>query len=1132
MDDDDTIEPQPRRRTDTDGGELTRREQETVAELRLLDPQLAGLYERGALLSRSIEEAGVAYLVAYIGRELSRGVLRCLLEDEGLSVSDQDPQPNEGNRSSIAKALHLPPGDPRVDDWFQLPRLFASWEKYRNEPPRPGDVRAAFERLSSLLYGRIAPYYTTEAELDTLLQVENPTAEHARRLRNLQLRAGQRNFFFGRLSNPAWVEHLAAEGFFRNPPDRRVNADGSWSTSPWPEGYYLAQVAAHAPSAVADVLMAIPSTNNNPVVWDYVAKAASLFPTELVLRVLPHLRGALTMPQSWRFSDSIVDIIAILGEDARDEAFQLATFLLYVVNADDLPEGDGPRYWSRTDWIFLRFGTHDHQALLDRLVSALETLDPERTLRFLLSKLHRVQQLAKDLGRGLGWWPTSIDASRQPDHDDVVSMVVNAAVHVAGRFSDKGQEEASRVMELVDGYDGELFTRIGYLILSQTGHLLRERVDKALSSEEVRVPGFLASEIASLLRKQFRNASPDTRREYVAQLEVGANREITKADLQRWYGREPTAEEIDHHVHQDQVRILTFFRGDVPEELHDLAERLGMLGVTPSHKDQQLAETGSYSEAGVWIGDETSSVSAEELGKWTADEVVTFLSKGTPSDEPGSPIGLQGAFWSYARENPGDAVTVLSRVIEVTTHPIVIEGIVNGLGEAVKAGQEVDWPLALTGVLRVIRHVTSPDLDEDQGLAQWRRAVGRSVLFVGDACARDSIPADLSSTVWDILKAAAAAPLVWATPDPHRASNVDAVFVAVLNDASGDIANATISAALWDYRSRLPGADDPPEEARQTARIAIREHLLPILDGWLLNDGPNAPVPLAVMGQHLPYLQLLVPEWIDAHAADLFEDGFEDPASRPAWIAYISRGRLYDTVFRSTRPWYLQAAERVDRWGTVAGHAGGTREVTQCFAKHLIIAVVRGLLSAEEEDALLETAYRNLLPSDWGHAYWVIFRSWSDSNEPVPETLIERVVRLWEWRISELSESPESTPTIEEAKHLSWLFHTPHIPDADVIRLGQATVRLAQGQIKMYSRWDRMLTLAQVEPDETFTIAESILLAELRAEFTHIPVDDIRPFLTHVLAEGGPETRKRVHRLINKLGEKGFRQLRDLVGST
>ena len=87
---------------------------------------------------------------------------------------------------------------PRVTQWLRMPARFAAWQKYRYGGPSPDDVREGFEQFSQMLFGLVAPYYATEAELDDLLEVDSPTAEHARRLRDLQLRPAQRRYFFER----------------------------------------------------------------------------------------------------------------------------------------------------------------------------------------------------------------------------------------------------------------------------------------------------------------------------------------------------------------------------------------------------------------------------------------------------------------------------------------------------------------------------------------------------------------------------------------------------------------------------------------------------------------------------------------------------------------------------------------------------------------------------------------------------------------------------------------------------------------------------------------------------------------------------------------------------------------------
>ena len=493
----------PRPETPKDGEDwLTLRERETAGELRLLDPHLAGLYERGLALARQIDQPGNAYIVAHVGRELSRGVLQLLLKDEGLEVTAEDLESvssNERNRPPIAKALGLEPDDPRVDEWFFLVGLFSGNLKWQSGGPKSDTVREAFERFTSLLYGRLAPYYVTEAELDALLEVETPTREHAKQLRDLQLRHGQRNYFFGRLRNPAWVECLAAKGFFKSPPGRQVDADGSWSAKPWPEGNYLVLAAAEEPAAVVEVLTSIPVANDNPVVWDIVAKAGRHLPPDLGACIVPSLTNALkTVPATSAriFSESVVDLLVSLAEtEQKEAAFDLAAYLLRVARSSETEEMEGLSFSVRTNRIFPRFGWNDYAELLGRLVDALEAPDAARTLEFLLSKVRGVQRLADHLGLNVLWHPIDTDSHR----DDVVSMLIDAAVGVGQRLSAQGRDEASRAMELVERHSDKLMTRIGYLVLSEAGRHLPEQVNRILRSKELRDPGFPAIAEAVLL---------------------------------------------------------------------------------------------------------------------------------------------------------------------------------------------------------------------------------------------------------------------------------------------------------------------------------------------------------------------------------------------------------------------------------------------------------------------------------------------------------------------------------------------------------------------------------------------------------------------------------------------------------
>ena len=1109
---------------------LSPRERETAGELRRLDPHLAGLYERGLMLARQIDQPGNAYLVAHVGRELSRGVLELLLSAEGLEVAPADLEnapSHEGHRTRIAEALGLQPDDPRVDEWFHLHRQFCAACHWRGSAPESAGVREAFERFASLLYGRIAPYYVTEAELDALLDTETPTRAHAQRLRDLQLRHAQRNYFFRRLRNSAWVRPLVAEGFFRRPPSRQTNADGSWRPRPWPEGDYLVFAANEEPSVVAKLLNSIPRDNDNPVVWDLVAKAARQLPPEMAANVVPGLTDALRTVPTSIFIESVVDLLVALAEEGRKEAFELASFLLRVVDPEELEEPERLRFRPQTGWAFPCLRTHDCAKLLRRVVGALEALDANRTLRFLLSKTSRLQGLADHPNLRLGGRISEIHTESDPRRTDVVGMFLKETVALGLRLAAGGHDEASSVMEAVDRHSAALVTRIGYLVLSEAGQHLQDRINEVLGSTEFREPGHPATEIAALLRTQFRNASLEPRQAYAAAVEVGPDRETLRVNLRPSFGRNPTEAEIDDHIVRYQRRVVTFFRGDIPEELRDLAERLGVLNNTPSRRDQELAEIGWSGGAVTSVGEE-SPISFDELVRMSFDEMVALLVERIPGEGIGSSYGLRSTLTAYSKENVGAALAVLNGVLGHDVAPDLVEATMSGVCEAADSGADVDWPTALAVVRCILSQVRSLDPSGGAHLREWRRTAGRAARLLEIGCDKNAVAHERARKVWGIVAEATSTPAIWDVAHSEDRS-LGSVVSATLNDAAGNVANAAISVALWDYRS-LIGEQEPSPEIRSTVRTEVQEQLVPLLDRWLREDGPNTAVVRAVMGDYLPQLFLLAPEWMVAHAAVLFGPGLEHPASWPTWTVYISRHRIYDEVFRATRSWYLRAAKKAQVWREAAGDSFSVREIAQRYGEHLIVGVLRGLVSVGDEDALLETAYEHLLPRDWHQAYWGIFRAWSDAEKAPPEDFVQRLLTLWEWRVSELGAHPDLAATVEEAKELSWLFHTPYLPDADRLRLGLETTQLAKGQLEMYSRWDQMLSLAKADADGAFSIAEAVLLAELRADYyPHTPVEDLHPFLAHILKAGSPPVRDRARHLINRLGERGYRQLKDLL---
>lgn len=1096
---------------------LSPRQREIAQALDNLDPQLGGMYVHAVQLLARIEDPGIAGFVAQAGREISRGVLRILTAEAGSAALEDIEATGDspGNRAAIAKALQLPPNDPRVQQWFRLPADFSTWMKFRQPGPPAQDVREAFERFSSLLFGRVGPYFATQAELDSLLAVSTPTASDVVRLQQLLLRPAQRAYFFSRVP-AAWAPALAAAGAFKNPPDRTVDrASGTWTATPWPEGQYLVRIAGEASDTVSEAIKALSPGIQNPVVWEVAASAGRTLPVESASWLVKLLgKGLANSPVV--FTDAFVDLVSHLAKERREEAFALARHLCAVpAEPPPLADGQNPiRLTLDTRWMLPKLGWHRADAFITGVVPLLEALDPKKTLWLLVDIVKDIDRLLGSLpestfSRG---WRHALDGSH--DRDDVPGMFLAVTAEVAERFASTTGEAAATVMHILGKQTAPVFAKVRARVLASAGTFLRSALDEFLESSDTIDPGYDARETALVLRRQFANASPRARRLFCYSLRRGPEAERIKALLQGMRGiDDPSDEDIDEAVRDWQRRRLVWFRGDFPEELRSLAAELDLLGKTTTHEEQELAEVGFYSSVGVGrpFAAEASPVSYAGL---SPQEVVAKLRDGDASSEE--------ALGEYAAADPGAGVLAASLLLQEGLHPPSLNGALIGLRRAADGGAPIDWVNLMPSLCTAVKAAA-----RSSGAAaavDARRAMALCAELLSAGLDKDAIPISPEPAVWEVLSTAVSAPVIASSTDDAAFSSLEAIVMACLNDVVGHMVQAIVSAALWSYRDRKRGSPD----GHSPSTSSSSDELVQLLDQVLSWTGRSGIVAQATLGRYVPQLQLLAPEWLHQNETALFEGGDLLPLERPAWAAYITHAAFYDAVFRALRPWYVRGAAAAALAAKHDDVPDRHLSATSHLAQHAVIAVIRGQASPGDEDRFVEQVFGNVPVRDRAQAYWGIFRGWSDSEEAPGDELIARVVAFWKWRLASLAAS--ATPEAkEEATGLGWLLRTPYIPSAVVVELGLETARLAQGELEFYSEWERMRELAAADPDRALRIAELVLTAQLRQPHGFVPVDDVMPFLELVMRIGPDETKQRAVDLIHRLGERGYGQFGALL---
>src|SRR5439155_24713192 len=108
-----------------------------------------------------------------------------------------------------------------------------------------------------------------------------------RALKEIRKGFAQYSYFFEHLNSPHWIEPLANEGFFIDPPAPKVQ-ENSLSYPYWPQSRYLTRMASipEAQETVVKTVLKIPKTSNIRVHLDIIEIALAL-PPQLAGRLLP-----------------------------------------------------------------------------------------------------------------------------------------------------------------------------------------------------------------------------------------------------------------------------------------------------------------------------------------------------------------------------------------------------------------------------------------------------------------------------------------------------------------------------------------------------------------------------------------------------------------------------------------------------------------------------------------------------------------------------------------------------------------------------------------------------------------------------------------------------------------------------
>jgi hypothetical protein len=1062
-------------------------------------------YYRSALEILSMEPppAAASHLVAHLAREIESSLRQILNGMPGTGASsgqrDDNSSQSEKHRESIRSALYafgIPMDGPIAQTWFGLirkgknQRPLHAWA-HRNElaPPRPVDTdflqvweTFEFEFLDPVLNALDEKFLIIFQRLDEMLANQSPTQKDAQKLRgSIPQDPIALEYFFGKLSEPAWIKPLEKVGFFARPPEP-IRGPGSVEYPGWPALHYLSRMAAARPVDVARIALGVPPTENIHVRSALVGIAKAL-PAKLAQPFADRIDDWLIEgehPIAYPLVDNVIGLLeGFAAEGCQEAALRVLAVLLRPVSQ---PEDDDHSTLRRDPEARLPYW--DLGRTMARLLPTIQKLGEPAiaVLAGLLDQtLAMIHQNGSDVWEDYSWiWRREIDEYGENHNGDLRAHLVFAIRDSVIRLV---ESNPARLPELVTSFEKRrwaFFRRLALFLLQRFQTVAPDvAISRMLDRSYFDLSG---PEYARLLRTCFKTLSKGHQETILSWIDDGPKLpELPDTYTDQWrMSRLAVIAESLPEDRRKQYEALREKYGDVPAA--DAEPRSDQLFVEP-----------------------TSPFRDEELAQMTPTQVVDTIASWKPSSEFGSP-------------DPEELLHTLERVVGQKPEsyaaaagdlkrlePIYLPGALRGFAVAVRAGRAFDWrPVVdlcawVTSHPRKLSSRRTPPFDDN---TRWGNARFAALWLLSDAMSSNTVPIPIEARdgVW-----AAIAPTL---DDPNgtqesEGEQADPMFQS-MSRVRGVAVRAAIDYALW--LARTTAGKRMPEEVRLVLERSF--------------SGPS----LAVRGTLVDRLHALANldnGWCQSHIRLLFRS--DEQGRDIAWETYLKYERLLTLdVFRMLRWRYGVAIEKLQSDVVLDKRS---QELAEAIGNHLARLYWHGEIAFGERDKVLDKFLSNAPGSVTGEFMENIGHWLHTDGQPTLEVLA-RLKALWAKRFD--------IRRREELAAFSWWFSSGWFEETWSIDNYLAALQTLDAATCFPPRFapkvgERLAELAPRHLAKVVACLDLIVKANESGWAILSLRVSARSILATALTSDDNEVRRVAETTISRLARKGYTEFRDLL---
>jgi hypothetical protein len=622
-----------------------------------------------------------------------------------------------------------------------------------------GDVEAIFDVVLERFEGR---FLSLLPSINTLLEKANPTAADVRALRGtVPENFITYEYFFGKVEAPGWLDLLAADGFFNDPPHPVPDEETAGVRIPaWPHSRYLVRMATNPAlqRRVVEIALAIPETENDNI-HDDLARVALAVPASLAVRFLPKIKQWLKARYQLRLAHRIGELVAHLVTGGEvDAAVELAAAFLTIRPDPEVHEvtvGEQthrlpphPRT-EQDEWLVERFFDQTLPTVVQYAgIRALELVCQALNDVVRLSQADPEKQAPQDYST---IWRRAIEDHEANLSHEVKSTFVTAVRRAAEQLITRDPALLSEVGDVLESYRWSIFNRIAlHVLIDAPAEFALPLIEQRLIDKERFSDGSQRREYMALAERWFAKVSSPAQETILGWIGEGPDLEPHKRFRMEMEGREPTDAELAEYADRWRLDRLRVLRDALPpkwgEVYKQLVERYG---------EPEMPDFTGVRMPRVMHGSE-SPMTPTELGQMPVTEIVSRLKTWQPTGgfrDP-SPEGLRRALQTAVDEEPARFADEAASFKDV--EPTYVRGLMDGLQDAVNKKRPFSWAPVLKLCQRIVNEPIGPadgggPFELDRGWRWTRKAIGD---LIEDALRIEPcpIPFTLRDEVWQLIR--------------------------------------------------------------------------------------------------------------------------------------------------------------------------------------------------------------------------------------------------------------------------------------------------------------------------------------------------------------------------------------------